>query len=613
MPLVTYTFDTPGNYTFDNTEMQINAGSASLVLQSGALAFNQDFASDVGFTYDNTEIEFTAGLAQQLDVTPATSVFGVSYDVNANPITNEANLNWHKSAGNLTATLNGVPTIAGNQLVCVGTQGVYYQRNSSVIETHKFIYTPNYTSTPPSNVNIFSVYNGTDDVDRFVLTHSPSGNTLRLTLNDDAGINVIPVATPLGAAWTPTAGQDYEFEVVLDSVADTVRVFIDGVLHGTNNTGIWTRGTAATRYYLGASPTIYGTAEGNFSDYIMFTDAQHVASYTPGYIVDLTLYTETVVVLPLFTHAGLESVQSFTSLTTIQTGLIQYSIAADAGASLYWNGTMWTPSNGTYAQSNDLATLNAFFPLYPGVDGTNTATVTMYFPGSNAKADIDNLTLVHTGNTTYPLTNPTIIPITSVSQDQIKQFTATENIAGLDSIQYTLSVDTVEYWYDGATWSVSNGTYAQSNDIATVQANIATFTVKGVLVPVVYLHADSGLTTPSIDLLTIDFDFFAGASTPENVCAVWGYLYDELDQPVSGVIVTVTPTSFGVITDKLISRTPKQITTDTTGYWEIKLIETASTSNNWAYEFKLPGYTSTRVVPDKASESFNNLAEAVLP
>lgn len=608
MPVINYTFDTPANYVFNASEIDVAGGSAALLLQSAAMLFNQSFANDTGFIYDNTRAEFLAGVVQQRNITPTGSIFGVRYDINAATITNHANLNWRNDAGSLVATLNGLPVITGNRLVCVGTQGLYYQRDATIIETHKFLYRPNYNTSPPSNINIFSTWNGTNNNDRFFLTHSPSGDTLRLTLDDDTGTSVIAVATAIGAAWQPDADQEYEFEIVIDSVNDLVRVFINGVLWGTNSPGAWTRGTAATRCYLGACPAIYDTAQGDFNQYITFSNAQHSAGYTPGYAVSVTIYDATNVLLPDFAHSGLGALVSLIAMTTTQTGTPQYTIAVDGNAYQYWTGAAWTASDGTYLQSNDLATLSVNLPILPDVNGALVVSVGVHFEASNTQSNVDDLILNHNGNTSYPLTDPTIAPAVTITQDALLQFNVTTSVPGADLIRYTLSVDAVEYWYDGAAWSVANGTYAQSNDIATIQTNLSTFSIVGILVPVIYLHSDNGLTTPSIADMSISFDFFAGATTPEGVCAVFGYLYDELDKPVVGTIVTVTPTSFGVISNKLINRDAKQVTTNATGYWEITLVETETTSNNWAYEFKMPGYTSVRVVPDKASARFNDLA-----
>jgi len=124
---------------------------------------------------------------------------------------------------------------------------------------------------------------------------------------------------------------------------------------------------------------------------------------------------------------------------------------------------------------------------------------------------------------------------------------------------------------------------------------------------VIFLNSNDGTTTPEIQNIFMDYDFFGALPSPENVCVVWGFLYNEINQPVAGVSVTITPVKYGVIDEKLINRETKTVVTDNQGYWQIALVETASTQNNWAYKFELPGYESVRVVPDQISARFNDL------
>ena len=211
---------------------------------------------------------------------------------------------------------------------------------------------------------------------------------------------------------------------------------------------------------------------------------------------------------------------------------------------------------------------------------------------------------------TYPTTNPKIEPIISISQDAITSFLATIVAAGSDAVQFTLKLDGQEKYWDSAAWVNSDGTYAQSNTLADIQANIATFTTRGTIIPVIFLHSDDGSTTPSIDVLTIDFNHYGGAASTENVCNVWGYVYDQLNNPIDGASIIVTPVDYGLTGDKVINLDPTTVTTDSTGYWEISLIETDTDGNNWFYGFNVAGKLSSKLVPNQVSANFNDLIKA---
>lgn len=617
MPTINYPFITPANYIFDPVKVEVVGGIAQLKLTvAGGQIFNEDFADDTGFTYDNTKVEFVGGQIQQKDITPTNSLFAVSYDTNANPIINEANLNWHKSGGSLTAVLNGAPIIVGNKLVCTGTQGLYYSRNSLIVETHKFKFTPNYTTSPPANLNMVSGWNGSNN-DRFALTHSPSGNNLRFTLNDNVGGTILATATAFAGTWTPTAGVEYEFELVLDSVLGTVRVFIDGVLHDTLSPGTWTRGTGAMRYYIGASPIIgsYDRAEGSFDDYIMFSDAQHTVGYTPGYTIDPTIYTGSEIELPVFVHAGLGTIISLDGMSSSELGSPRYSFEAGSLGHVYWNGADWVASDGSYVQANDVATANTNLPSLTAISGELTFHVHVHYTNTNTQSSVDDLTVQHTADTIYDITNPTIIPTTAISQDALLTFLEVVNVAGLDEVRIALRVGGQDKYWDGATWVDADGTYTQTNDFATIQTNLAAFTVKGALLPVIYLHSNDGSTTPNIDDLTISFDFFGGVSVDLKINTVWGYVFDSEDNPIEGVKIHVSPLIYAEINEKIIAPKRLIVKTNSEGYWEAKLIETDSIIDPaFGYFFRFDDsrakdLTGKKYVPDAESSNYNTLLD----
>jgi len=108
----------------------------------------------------------------------------------------------------------------------------------------------------------------------------------------------------------------------------------------------------------------------------------------------------------------------------------------------------------------------------------------------------------------YSITNPTIetnsgFPFTAA----LDEFVETAAKPANTEIQYILSTDdgvTYVYW-DGALWSVSDGTYAQSNTAAVVHANIDTIGAAGTLKYIAFLHTADNLVTPQLSNVLTSF------------------------------------------------------------------------------------------------------------
>lgn len=613
----TVNYDTPSELNFDSNKIEIVSGKAQLKLAfSAAEDFSEDFADDTGFTYDSSKAEFSGGQVQSKDQTPGNSRFGVSYSGDANPVTTEADLNWHKTGGATSAILNGSPTIVSGKLVCSGSQGVSYAYTSATRESHKFLYTPDYTAAPPSNVNILSTHNGTNNNDRFNLTNSPSGNNLRLTLYNSTGSVVISIATTL-AGWSPLAGTEYEFEVVLDSVAGTVRVFVNGVLLGTNSPGPWTRGVATNRAQIGASSSVYNQAAGSFDDYIVFDNAQHTASYTPGYTIPALIYAEALVILPTFTYSGPGLLRAAGPPSSTEAGSPRYVIQGK-----YWDGSEWSDSSDTYATASSKADILANIATFPST-GVSQIIVEVIFPDSNVLSSVDQIDFSVQGEF-YPTDNPSISVIERKSADALEAFSAVAAATGSDSVAYILKrsesmpgPETLLYW-DGSAWSVSDGTLAQSNTASEINANAASLDLgessnTGYYIRFcVLLHSDDGNTTPSVTSTTFTYSFFTSESSPAK-CIVYGWLKEVDGTPLEGEVRFSNREAYHH-SGNLIPRGRVVVNANTdTGYWEAEIIETETVTKtvDVRIRYKDPikdevRYTAV-TIPNQASASLESL------
>lgn len=562
---LTFPFDNPDNYTKDQTEVSGGFGLLELTSDPNN-SFVVDFANDTGYTYDSAKAEFVAGQVQQKDQTPSNSIFGGNF-------TSSMNLSWHKELA-VTATLNGTPTLSGGKIVCSGAQGVYWNNNTKALESHKFIYTPGYTTSPGSNVNMLSGYNGTNNNDRFHLTHSPSGNTLRMTLFDNVGASVVSVLA-IGAAWTPTAGVDYEFELGIDPASGVIRVFIDGTLHGTLSPGAWTRGTSASRFYLGACPIFYDLADGSFDDYLMFDNIQHTGNYVPGYTVVDNIYAETTVTTPELEYTGVGTIVSFDTFNTTETATPRYTIQISrSGIYLYWNGTAWVASDGSYAESTDAATFDANSGSLP-VLGEIYGQFKVHFPDSNTQSAVDELEAILTTQQYY--TSGTIIT-QEIQAEALDSFAAVEVNTANTNISYAIYVDGTLKYHDGAAWVNSNGLAAQTNTAAEINTNASSLvSTNSTLKIYILITTTNQQETGKIDSITIEYDFGGVVDAPET-CLIWGYYRDISGNAVSGATVSFrlvrNSSEYKEAANNIIEQSVST-TTRSDGYFEIALIRSS--------------------------------------
>lgn len=116
--------------------------------------------------------------------------------------------------------------------------------------------------------------------------------------------------------------------------------------------------------------------------------------------------------------------------------------------------------------------------------------------------------------------NPSIRTRYSIPLTAINTFIPSYSAATGSAIKYTLIKDGQDYYYSSG-WVVSDGTYSQSNTLAEIQANLATFTTTRVRVKVrIFLHSD-GVVVPTISTLDIGFDY-EGYCTPDDVRGLLG-------------------------------------------------------------------------------------------
>lgn len=487
-------FDTPGNYVVEDSDaIEVSGGQAQLKEQNTAgFTFNEDFASDAGFTYDSSKSEFVGGSLRQKAQVLTDAILGANYNTNDDA-------NW--GDGSLTGTAYGGSSVSGGKLVAEGSSniGVYYDDasigNLGNIFTLKFKYTPNYNTNNVVNTNIISLSPSAGNANRLLLINSPSGNSLRITAWNSAGSQIHNAQT-LGA-WTPVLGTEYEFELNVNTSTGLIRLFIDGVLFGSTPATVYTRGTTATRLYVGADPGTYSVANAKFDDVVVYSTVQHTTGYTPGYTV--TAYVADTITLPVFTHSLTGVIKAISAFSTSDANSPRYIIGG-----MYWNGAAWVASDGTYAQANSEADVNTNIATLDVEDDT-TLTIKVAFDAGESQMSVSDMTVTYS-NKFYSTSYVYIEPASGFSfQTPFIEFSHNATIASGADISYAVSADDGTNWkyWDGSNWVDSDGTQSQSNDISTINANLNKLANSGTFKWRAFLKSDSlGINQTSIQDVT---------------------------------------------------------------------------------------------------------------
>lgn len=558
-------YDDPNNFTFPTdliTVDQTSAVAKLLLIDKEGEEFSQSFDNDAGFTYIPTLAEFLAGSVIQKDQTPANSVFGGQFTTK--------DLNWHKGTGGITGTLNGTPTFTGTEMQCFGSHGVYYVANTRPVESHKFKYRSNY-SIPSTNRNMFAINNGTNNNDRFTLTHSPTADSFRITLYDSTG--TLKYSTSIiGGAVGFTSGVQYEIELVIDSILGTVRVFINGNLHGTLSPGAWTRGTGSSRYYYGANPFIYNTANASFDDCLYFSNAQHTGNYTPGYSVPLNIYLTTKIDLPQAAYSGLGNIQGFTSFSATSIEAPRYIFNG-----LFWNGSAWAATSNTWATSSPIADILANIATLPASD---TLDRSIMFNNTNTQQSISAMSTTYTGQE-YPKSGPEIGYNANIDMDALINFDAT--VVG--TAKYRFGINGVKKYISGGVLVNSDST-VQSNTVEEIQAAASGLDLSaGYHVRPYAVLISDGTTQCELSSIYLEHSFYVFPQPEINECIIYCFLNDIIQSDLSEMTdmkLIASHPSF-VHSGMLFPENTHEVDFDSEGYAEISIIETESIAENISF------------------------------
>jgi hypothetical protein len=483
-------FTDPLDYTFDSNKIVVSGGVAKLkALNDPGKTFNQNFLDDIGFVYNPLLVEFVGGLVQQKNQRPANATFGANYNTNING-------NW--GDGVLTGAPTGGATTSGGKLDLAHSDNRYVDYDADLNADSqqtgciRFKITPNYNGAHTTEQQFFTITKtSTSGSNRIFLRQragGAGGAYLNLHLYDQSGVLI---KEALVGFWVAVQGQEYEFEINYDLTSGATRLFIDGIQQGDTITDTGSRNSSIGLLRIGSMSG--NTSNFKIDDFMIFSAVQHTTSYTPGSTVDDFDYLESRIELPQFLYPGALNLKALTGLTTTE---LQYP--REVWNDLYWSGAAWVASDGSYAQANskaDILTNIASFPL------SNTLDVDVIFPDSNIQNNIDEMSVVYTGDI-YPIDNPMISAVCDcILEGILTGFSIIAVLPSGSNVKFQMSADgsaTWKYW-NGSNWIITDGSYLQSNTVSEVNSNISSLVGTGEYSCRAILHSNTGKETPVLD------------------------------------------------------------------------------------------------------------------
>lgn len=557
------------SFIYDPALIGFDGTSAHLLLQNNLAQSFLPTLSDS--TFDPSFLQYSTSSLNQVDQRPANATFYAAWN-------SMLNANWSGPGnGSLIVTPFNGATIVSSKLDLTGSTNKYIKFSginncdSAQTGTLEFNITPNYSGTPTNQQTFISISpSSSSTISGIFVSHFTDGN-IYLQIFDNTNTLIINETF----AWNPTSGVTYNFIINFNGAGGigANQLYIDGVSVITSAIAFDRTGQSLADVTIGK---IYNLSSGNANFSIDNLSFYSIVTTPDSPILSETIYSLTTANLPEFSYSGLGNIQAWTNLIITDSNVPGYTFNG-----LYFNGSIWVVSSGSYAESNTAIFAIAHIATLPAAD---TLQINVIFPASNLHASLSILEIVYTGQI-YPTTGPTISPQIPLTMDQLYSFTDVETAVGLDAISWFLRFGGQNHWFNGSAWVISNGTYGQSNPASVIEANASTLPISlgKFVTPYGILYSNDGSTTPDLTSLTLSYDFFNPPPPGPNKCTVFGYLFNERGTPIVGATITViNPKTFinqGIVEVQGLTK----IVSDINGYFHLSLYET--TTVNASLEF----------------------------
>lgn len=224
----------------------------------------------------------------------------------------------------------------------------------------------------------------------------------------------------------------------------------------------------------------------------------------------------------------------------------------------------------------------------------------------------------------YPTSNPKVSMVNPLTMSSISSFVETSaTYTAPDAIQYIINVAGTDYYWSGAAWTVSNGTYAQSNTASVANAHVAhasmnTLLTGGQKVLIkTFLHSNSGSSTPLLTTVSMTYVFVAIKPSDPSICVVYLWLKDILDIDIGSVQVAMFAAK-NILGFKynsfFVPPVNKSVSFDSNGKAEMAIVETQTPGVNMNFSVTyLIGKTTNQIdfapciVPNQGSVALTSI------
>jgi hypothetical protein len=259
-------------------------------------------------------------------------------------------------------------------------------------------------------------------------------------------------------------------------------------------------------------------------------------------------YLATNVILPEMEHSDVGTIKLFNSFSTTESGSPRYTLQIGrSGDYLYWNGSAWVVSDGSYAQANTATTFNSNCASLD-VDEENYGQFKIHFPESNTQSYVDELTANMNVDIGYTTDAQKITVNTTFKGSELLTFLETATKPANTECKYTIEVDGQEKHYSGGLQD-SDGTYAQANTANEISTNIADFvTTRSTIRLYTFLYTSDDQVRPEIDINTITYDSVLPNPSLSTLIELEGFIYTPLGAS-SNTLVKIRPYQAGFVNE----------------------------------------------------------------
>jgi hypothetical protein len=272
-----------------------------------------------------------------------------------------------------------------------------------------------------------------------------------------------------------------------------------------------------------AAPSLFRLGQGSnckqkVYDLIVFGTLQHSSDYSPNWSnIFETVYLETEATLPEMEHAGPGEIQEVNSMSITEGDSPRYLIQIGrSGTWLYWNGSEWVESNGTYAQASTAAQFIANCTDLD-VEGEIYGQFKVLFPAGNTQGYVDTLNINIRETLGYTAGGENIAPSDRYQSSNIVSIGEKATKPANTEIKYIFEVDGYLKYWNGSDWVESDGTYAQANTASEANAEILSLIDEASYVRLfILLYTSDGESTPTLDESYFYYEYPAGLKSNLN-------------------------------------------------------------------------------------------------